>query len=147
MIRLGNEPDALAGRRADILRLVEQALAESAIAPLGFDFALSLYREGTDGLVRRLELAVSLATVMGRQGIVINTEYMHLSRSITAMLGSYMGIYRGVSRLAMAQDAARVMLRFPTVEGLRQANGYRRRLLQQVAADLPIGRRPRPANA
>lgn len=147
MIRLGNEPETLAGRRAEILRLVEQALVESAITPLGFDFALSLYREGTEGLVRRLELAVSLATVMGRQGIVINTEYMHLSRSITAMLGSYMGIYRGVSRLAMAQDAARVMLRFPTVEGLRQANGYRRRLLQQVAADLPIGRRQRPVSA
>jgi predicted unusual protein kinase regulating ubiquinone biosynthesis (AarF/ABC1/UbiB family) len=147
MIRLGSDPKALAGRRAEILRLVDEALDESGIAPLGLDFALTFYREGTDGLVRRLELAMNLAAVMGRQGIVINSEYMHLSRSLMAMLGSYMGIYRGVSRLAMAQDAARVMMQFPTVEGLRQVNGYRRRLLRQVAADLPVASRRKDTGA
>ncbi len=120
---------------------MEQALADSSITALGLDFPLTLYKEGTEGLLNRMELAMGLATIMGRQGIVISTEYMHLSRSITAMLGSYLGIYKGVSRLALAQDATRVMMQFPALEGYRQANGYRRRLLRQVAADLPVGRR------
>lgn len=141
MIALGGAPDELAGRRVEILHLVEQALAESGLTALGPDFALTLYREGTDGLQQRLELALSLGSIMSRQGIVINTEYLHLSRSITAMLGSFLGIYKGVSRLALAQDAARVLLQFPTLEGYRQASAYRRRLLRQVAADLPVMRR------
>ena len=141
MIELGSEPAELTSHRAEILRLVEQALTESGVTALALDFPLTLYKEGTEGLLNRLELAMGLATIMGRQGIVINTEYMHLSRSITAMLGSYLGIYKGVSRLVLAQDATRVMMQFPALESYRQANGYRRRLLRQVAADLPVGRR------
>ncbi|QFU75957.1 AarF/ABC1/UbiB kinase family protein [Halioglobus maricola] len=144
MIKLGIEPAALEAQRSEILRLVEQALSEAAIAPLGLDFALTIYREGSEGLIKRLELAMGLASVMARQGIVINSEYMHLSRSVTAMLGSYVGIYKGVSRLAMSQDIAKVMLEFPAIESYRQASGYRKRLLRQVAADLPVGRKARP---
>ena len=112
------------------------------------DFGRTLYEEGAEGLQRRLELALQLGAIMGRQGIVINTEYMHLARSVTAMVGSYLGIYKGVSRLALAQDALSVALKFLPVEGYRQASGYRRRLLRQVARDLPVGRFTRaPAEA
>ena len=41
---------------------------------------------------------------------------------------------------ALAQDAMSVALRFLPLEGYRQAAGYRRRLLRQVAKDLPVGR-------
>jgi ubiquinone biosynthesis protein len=138
MIELGSEPEALAAQRAEMLRLVEQTLADANVSPLGLDFGLTLYREGNDGLIRRLELAIGLGTVMSRQGIVINSQYLHLTRSITAMIGSYTGIYKGVSRLALLQDAMQVMMQFPALEGYRQASGYRRRLLKQVATDLPV---------
>lgn len=141
MIELGMDSAVLESQRSEILTLVEQALIEADVTPLGLDFALTIYREGTDGLIKRLELAMGLAAVMGRQGIVINSDYLHLSRSVTAMLGSYLGIYKGVSRWAISQDIARVMLEFPALESYRQARGYRRRLLRQVAADLPVGRR------
>ncbi len=140
MIALGSEPAELHAQRGEILRLVEQTLAEVGVTPLGRDFALVLYREGAEGLLQRLELAMGLATVMARHSIVINSDYMHLTRSITAMLGSYLGIYRGVSRLALVQDAVQVVMQFPALEGYRQMRGYRRRLLRQVAADLPVGR-------
>ena len=102
-----------------------------------------LYQEGAEGIKQRLDLALGLGAVMSRQGIVVNAEYMHLSRSVAAMLGSYLGIYSGVSRLALAQDAMLVMCRFPSLEGYRQATGYRKRLLRQVARDLPAGLRRR----
>ncbi|MEP4147830.1 MAG: AarF/UbiB family protein [Halioglobus sp.] len=141
MLALGSEPEKLQGNHEEIATLVEAALAESKLAPLGMDFPLVLYQEGTDGIKRRLELAMGLGAVMSRQGIVINAEYMHLSRSIAAMLGSYLGIYKDASRLVLAQDALVVMCRFPSLETYRQVTGYRKRLLRQVARDLPAGLR------
>ena len=146
MIALGTNPQALQSSRKVMLSLVEEALAEAKMSPLGMDFALVLYQEGTQGLKQRLELAMGLGSIMSRQGIVINSDYMHLSRSIAAMLGSYLGIYSGVSRLALAQDLLIVMCRFPSLEGYRQATGYRKRLLRQVARDLPVGPGSRKAS-
>ncbi|MEP5566515.1 MAG: AarF/UbiB family protein, partial [Halioglobus sp.] len=143
MLALGSHPEQQQGSQREMTTLIEEALAESRLAPLGMDFPLVLYKEGAEGLKRRLELAMGLAAVMSRQGIVINTQYMHLSRSITAMLGSYLSIYKGASRLVLAQDALVVMCRFPSLEAYRQATGYRKRLLRQVARDLPAGLRKR----
>lgn len=139
MIALGTDPELLQHSREQMLSLVSEALADANIEPLGMDFPLVLYQEGTEGLTRRLELAIGLGVIMSRQGIVINTQYMHLSRSIAAMMGSYLGVYNGVSRIALAQDVMLVMCRFPSLEAYRQATGYRKRLLRQVARDLPAG--------
>lgn len=139
MIALGTDQQALLPRRAEMLVYIRQALAESKVKPMGMDFPLALYKEGVEGLKTRLELAVGLGTVMSRQGITVSGDYLHLTRSITAMVGSYLGLYSGVSRLGLAQDAMIVMCRFPSLEGYRQAQGYRRRLLRQVARDLPAG--------
>jgi len=141
MIALGTDQEQLLAARGDMLALIQESLAETRLTPLGLDFPRVLYREGGEGLKRRLDLAMGLGTIMGRQGIVMNGDYIHLSRSITAMVGSYLGIYRGVSRFAMAQDALIVMCRFPSLEGFRQASGYRKRLISQVARDLPAGLR------
>ena len=98
IVDLGSEPEKIAASRRELVRLVEKTLADAGIIPLGYDFALTLYREGQDGLVKRLELAINLATAISRQGIVIRAEYLHLTRSLTAMIGSYLGIYRGLPR-------------------------------------------------
>ena len=143
MIALGTEPEKLQSQRKEICVLIEGALADSTLEPLGMDFLAVLYQEGGEGLKRRLELAMGLGAIMSRQGIVINSEYMHLSRSMAAMLGSYLGIYKDVSRLVLAQDAFLVTCRFPSLEAYRQATGYRKRLLRQVARDLPAGLRRR----
>ncbi|MEH6588446.1 MAG: AarF/UbiB family protein [Halioglobus sp.] len=139
MIVLGAEPEKLQHNREQMLSLISEALADANLEPLGMDFPLVLYQQGTEGLTRRLELAIGLGVIMSRQGIVINTQYMHLSRSIAAMMGSYLGVYKGVSRIALAQDVMLVMCRFPSLEAYRQATGYRKRLLRQVARDLPAG--------
>jgi ubiquinone biosynthesis protein len=139
MIDLGTQPEQLRGHYKQILTLVNEALADSDMEPLGMDFPLVLRQQGPEGLKRRLDLAISLVTIMSRQGIVINDAYLHLGRSITALVGSYLGIYSGLSRWAMARDALWVLYRFPALEGYRQAVGYRRRLLRQVARDLPVG--------
>jgi len=123
--------------RRELTRIIEQTLADAAIQPLGFDFLLTLYQEGQEGLIKRAELAVNLATALSRQGIVIRGDYMHLTRSLTAMVGSYLGIYRGLSKRVLFQDILQVLVQFPTLEGLRQVAGYRKKLLRQIRLDSP----------
>ncbi len=113
--------------------VVAAVLAEAGLKPLGYDFLLTVYREGQQGLLKRLELALNLTTALTRQGVVVRSDYMHLTRSLMAMLGSFLGLYEGLPRAALAQDVVQVLLRFPALEGLRQAAGYRRHLISRVS--------------
>ena len=135
LVELGSEPEAIAAARNELVKLVEQTMAEADVTPLGYDFALTLYREGQEGLINRAELAINLATAISRQGIVIRADYMHLTRSFTAMIGSYLGIYRGLPRVALIQDIIQVMLKFPAVESKRQFTGYQKKVLKQISRD------------
>ena len=96
---------------------------------------MRVQREGQDGLSRRVELAINLATAISRQGIVIRSDYLHLTRSLTAMTGSYLGIYRTLPRLALVQDIVQVLLQFPALESVRQMAGYQRKILKQIRLD------------
>jgi predicted unusual protein kinase regulating ubiquinone biosynthesis (AarF/ABC1/UbiB family) len=145
LVELGSDPETIAASRNELARLVEQTLNEAGVTPLGLDFALTLYREGQEGLVRRAELSINLATAISRQGIVIRADYLHLTRSFTAMIGSYLGIYRGLPRIALVQDVVQVMLQFPAVEGMRQFSGYQKKVLRQISRD--SSRRLMPARA
>jgi predicted unusual protein kinase regulating ubiquinone biosynthesis (AarF/ABC1/UbiB family) len=137
IVELGTDADAMAASRKDLRRIIEQTLADSAIQPLGYDFILTLRQEGQEGLIKRTELAINLATALSRQGIVVRSDYMHLTRSLTAMVGSYLGIYRGLSRRVLVQDILQVLVQFPALESLRQMSGYRRKLLGQITQDSP----------
>src|SRR5210317_206495 len=50
MIDLGARPEELQASLSTMLALVEEALQESKLPPLGMDFALVLYQEGAEGL-------------------------------------------------------------------------------------------------
>ncbi|MDH5173111.1 MAG: AarF/UbiB family protein, partial [Gammaproteobacteria bacterium] len=137
IVELGTDRKQMEASRAELARHVTQILADAEVEPLGYDFLLTLYKEGQQGLVSRLELAVNLAAALSRQGIVVRSDYMHLTRSLTAMVGSYLSIYRGLSRVALAQDIVQVLLQFPALESLRQLSGVRRKLLKQLSLEGP----------
>ena len=121
----------------ELEKLVGGVLADAAVEPLGYDFALTLYREGHEGVVRRLELAVSLATSLARKGIAVRSDYLHLTRSLTAMIGSLLGIYSDLPKMALVQDVTQVLVQFPAVESARHMAGYRRRLLRRILVEPP----------
>jgi hypothetical protein len=146
IIELAAEPRKVAESRGELAELVSTTLANAGVTPLGYDFALTLYHEGQEGLLKRLELAIQLATAIGRQGIVIRAEYMHLTRSLTAMVGSYLGIYRGLPRRLLFQDIAQVLMQFPTLEGWRFLSNYRKTVLKNVLLKSPLRILPFIAN-
>ena len=133
VVELGTDRKQMEACRRELAKHIEQVLAEADVEPLGYDFLLTLYKEGQQGLVSRLELAINLATALSRQGIVVRSDYMHLTRSLTAMVGSYLSIYRNLSRLVLVQDIVQVLVQFPALESLRQAAGYRRKVLRQLS--------------
>ncbi len=137
LVELGTDRAKMDASRAELAKHVSQLLADADVEPLGYDFLLTLYNEGQEGLVKRLELAINLATALSRQGIVVRSDYMHLTRSLTAMVGSYLGIYRGLSRVVLVQDIVQVLVRFPALEGMRQLSGYRRKVMQQLTVHRP----------
>jgi ubiquinone biosynthesis protein len=137
IIELGTDGDKLAASRKDLYKVVNETLTEAGIKPLGYDFLLTLYSEGQPGLVKRAELALNLATALSRQGIVMRSDYLHLTRSMTAMIGSYLGIYRGLSHVVLIQDIVQVLVKFPALEGMRQVSGYRKKVLRQIRLDTP----------
>jgi len=56
---------------------------------------------------------------------------------VTAMIGSYLGIYRGLPRMALVQDILQVLLQFPALESARQLSGYQKKILRQISLDSP----------
>lgn len=123
---------ATARERKEIESTVIKAFAASAVTPLGYDFARTLYEEGSEGLIERVDLAMRLASGFTRQGLVIKGEYMHLSRSLTAMIGSYMTIYSGLPRSTMVLDALEVSWRFPVSIGRLALDTVRKRSLNYL---------------
>ncbi|MBF7729404.1 AarF/UbiB family protein [Pseudomonas sp. N040] len=130
-----------AKERKEIEALVIKAFAASDVTPLSYDFARTLYEEGSEGLIERVDLAMRLASGFTRQGLVIKGEYMHLSRSVTAMIGSYMAIYSGLPRSAMVLDALEVSWSFPVSVGRLALEATRKRLLQYMLGITPIKQR------
>jgi len=53
------------------------------------------------------------------------------------MVGSYLGIYRGLPRRILVQDILQVLLQFPAMEGMRQLSSRRKKLLQQIRLENP----------
>lgn len=145
LIALASDSAKIAESRNELTQVIEQTLAEANITPLGYDFALTLYKEGQEGLLKRVELAINLATTISRQGMVIRGDYMHLTRSLTAMTGSYLGIYRGLPRMALIQDILQVVVQFPALEGARQLSGYQKKIIRQISLD--PGRKLLPVTA
>jgi predicted unusual protein kinase regulating ubiquinone biosynthesis (AarF/ABC1/UbiB family) len=132
VVELGTDRKQMEACRKELAKHIKQVLADANVEPLGYDFLLTLYKEGQQGLVSRLELAINLATALSRQGIVVRGDYMHLTRSLTAMVGSYLSIYRGLSRVVLVQDIMQVLVQFPALESMRQVSGYRRKLLERL---------------
>ena len=126
-----------AKERKEIETTIIKAFAAADVTPLGYDFARTLYEEGIEGLIGRVDLAVRLASGLTRQGVVIKGEYLHLSRSVAAMIGSYMTIYSDLPRSTMLLDAIEVSWRFPISMGRLGLETARKRLLQYMLGMAP----------
>ncbi len=124
--------DGAGMNREETLELVEATLEKYPVTPMGSDFILTLYQEGFEGLRLRLEQSMNLLSSLSKQGLIVKHEYIHLSRSITAMVGSYMKFYDRETRSAMLVDLLRTLAEFPVLASLDSVKCWQKRLLRKL---------------
>ena len=113
LIEMSTEPEANTKRIDEIKVALEETLLKKNVTPLDKKVVRTLYKEGTEGLHRRLQAAIHLMSNSYQLGLVVESGYLHLSRSIFAMVGTYLNMYKGVSKVTMAMDFAKDLTLFP----------------------------------
>ena len=121
LIAMSPDPKQAGASQADIVAIAEKTFHQTGLAPVELRHALRILREGKTGIKKRIEVALNLLAHVSRQGIPVRGEYLHLSRSLSAMTGSFLGLYQGLSQRDMIQDALTVWFSFPAKASLSLA--------------------------
>lgn len=113
LIEMSTEPESNQVRFEEIKHALNDTLAKKKITPLNKNRVMTIYREGPEGIHRRLQASLQLMSNTYQLGIVMQSDYLHLSRSIVAMAGTYLNMYNGVSKLTMTFDLIKDLSLFP----------------------------------
>lgn len=114
LIAICTDPQAAGARRGEIRDALVRTLQKKDIKALSYDFAWALYREGPEGWLKRANMLVQLMSNTQQLGLVVRGEYLHLSRSFTAMIATLGSLYQGVSRTRVLADIVFTVNAFPT---------------------------------
>jgi ubiquinone biosynthesis protein len=126
LIAICTDPAAAGPRRDEIRDALARTLGKKRIEPLGAGFVWTLFREGADGWIERANLLAQLMSNTQALGLVVRGEYLHLSRSAAAMIGTLGGLYKGMPRHRVAAELWWVINSFPAralQEMLRERGG------------------------
>jgi predicted unusual protein kinase regulating ubiquinone biosynthesis (AarF/ABC1/UbiB family) len=137
LIEISTQPDANIRRRREIRALLHETLQKKRVVTLRrSNFLWLLAREGWAGLRRRGQTVLHLMSNTQHLGLVVRSDYLHLSRSLFAAIGSFASIYEGSTRLALWRDLFLGLGRFPwmlTRDKLDvRVNRMRDRLLEKL---------------
>jgi ubiquinone biosynthesis protein len=113
VIAISTDVPAARERRAKIRATLARTLEKKGIAPLSLTFPWTLYREGSDGWLKRANLLGHLVSNTQHLGLVIRGDYLQLSRSIAAMVGTLGGLYKDVPRQRVLFDLLIAFNTFP----------------------------------
>lgn len=113
LVQMSTSPVENANRMGELSTLLNETLSKKGITPLGTDFVWVLYREGPDGLRNRLTAAAHLISNTYQLGVTLDSDYLHLSRSLFAMAGTYSKLYADISAWTMCTDLVRNVVLFP----------------------------------
>jgi ubiquinone biosynthesis protein len=113
LIKLSTDPDSAFLRRNEIKDALIKTLSKKDISPLSYDFIPVLTREGPEGWLKRANTLLQLMSNTQQLGIVIRSEYLHLSRSFGAMIGTLGSLYKDIPRHAAVLDIAVIVYTFP----------------------------------
>ncbi len=134
LIAMCTEPEAALARRGQIRAALAQTLHKKHIRPIGRWFAWTLALEGPDGWMQRAQLLGQLMSNTQHLGLVVRGEYLHLSRSASAMIGTLGSLYKGVPPRLIVADLLWVLNSFPA-RALRDAlRGKRVEMRDSVVA-------------
>jgi ubiquinone biosynthesis protein len=140
LIEISTQPEANARRRDEIRALLQETLHKKRVVTLRrSNFLWLLAREGWRGLHRRGQTVLQLMSNTQQLGLVLRSDYLHLSRSLFAAAGSFASLYEGGgSRYALWRDLFLGLGRFPWVLTRDKLDVRVRRLRDRVLEKLPL---------
>jgi ubiquinone biosynthesis protein len=113
LIAICTDPEAAVARRAEIRAALARTLHKKHIRPLGRWFAWTLALEGPEGWLKRAHMLGQLMSNTQHLGLVVRGEYLHLSRSASAMLGTLGSLYKDVPAYRVVADVLWALNTFP----------------------------------
>lgn len=113
LIAICTDPDAAKARRSEIREALVRTLDKKNIQPLSYDFVWMLYQEGPEGWLKRANTLMHLMSNTQQLGLVVRGEYLHLSRSLVAMIATLGNLYDGVPRYRALADILITVNSFP----------------------------------
>lgn len=134
LIAVCTEPEAARARRAEIREALARTLQKKHIRPLGRWFAMTLALEGSEGWMQRAQLLGQLMSNTQHLGLVVRGEYLHLSRSVGAMLGTLGSLYKDMPARVIAADLLWALSTFPPQLLQDALRGRQGELLDNAAA-------------
>ncbi|MDG9671685.1 AarF/ABC1/UbiB kinase family protein [Hahella sp. CR1] len=113
LIEMSTHPEDNRRRREFIHAALTETLKKKGVTPLGVHALTQLYKEGVTGVQRRLQTVMHLLSNTYQLGIIVQSDYLHLSRSITAMAGAYLSMYEQAPRAQLFMDLGFGVTLFP----------------------------------
>lgn len=113
LIAMSTYPEENRSKRDNIREALRLTLEKKHVRPLEDNIVQTLIEEGVPGLHRRLQSIMHLMSNTYQLGLIIQSDYLHLSRSLTAMAGTYMALYDGLPRSHLFRDLASGLALFP----------------------------------
>jgi len=113
LINISSNPELNRKRENEIRCTLAQTLKKKDVTPLTRNFLFQLKREGTAGMHRRLQVVLHLMSNTQHLGLVVKSDYLHLSRSIAAIVGTYLHLYKGIPRFYLFIDSIRTITQLP----------------------------------
>ncbi|MBF0120008.1 MAG: phosphotransferase [Desulfobacterales bacterium] len=115
LIKISTNPEGNIEKREQIKQSIEETLKKKNVTPLGKNFIFQLKAEGLEGLHRRFQAVMHIGSNAQQLGIIVKSEYMHLSRSLAALVGTYWQMYENVPKVVMVFDVFKTVFQFPLV--------------------------------
>ncbi len=138
LIKMSADSELNRNRQNEIAATLTQTLERKKITPLKWNFILQLYKERTAGLHRRIQVVMHLMSNTQHLGLIIQGDYLHLLRSVVAIVGTYVRIYENLPKYLIPFDIIKSVALFPTTFILDRMMVERNRIYLTLAQRIPI---------
>jgi hypothetical protein len=139
LIRISTHPEQNKARRAEIEAALSETLAKKDVLPLTRkNFIRELRRGGTAGLHARGQTVLHLMSNTQQLGLVVQRDYLHLSRALFAAAGSFGSLYEGDPKRLLLRDLGLTVVRLPLTATQDVFHREITAIRRQLAKRLPL---------
>ncbi|KZZ58009.1 protein kinase [Oleiphilus sp. HI0125] len=141
LIAMSTNPAKHESQRADIHKALLETMSKKGIQPIEIWNVRQFMHEGADGLNMRVSAALQLLSNTYQLGMTIQSDYLHLTRSISALVASYANLYAQEKKVMVAKDLltgfATVPLKYGILNIVEDVSSYAWNRFKEIPVRIP----------